>query len=143
MRSHQLGAGLIAITAAAGVATLVHAHPDGLRGPAWVAYLACTAFAAAGLAAIPGAFGRPRFKQTMICVILAAMLGTGAWIAAGPGSRECVATAWQLGVASPDAVCRGAFGLGATIVALMLVQALRGLARASPGLQGTKRRQIP
>ena len=53
-RKTQLVGGLAAIAVALVIAVMVHAHPEELRAPAWVAYVAASAFGFAGLSLLAG-----------------------------------------------------------------------------------------
>lgn len=122
---------------AASLAVLVKLHPAGLKAPAWVAYLAVAVLALAGALALSRAHGRHVIVDGFACVVLGGMLLTGLWGAFGPGPRQCVsrissssAMAWHVS----ENACRSAFGLGAFLVARMLVIAVRGwLHRRSVG----------
>lgn len=128
-RSHGLRIGLIAVAAGLGLAALIYTHPEQLRAPAWVAYLASASFVVAGLAAVAREFGRTRLGDGLACLILAGMLVTGGWIALGPGTRQCLASGWHLGAIMSEGACRGVFGLGAAVTAIILIHALRRLVR--------------
>jgi hypothetical membrane protein len=114
------------------VAVLVALHPEGLRAPAWVAYLAAAVFACGGAVALARACSKPSAAEAFVCLVLGGMLAIAAWISIGSGSRQCVASGSGAGV--PELACRSAFGVGALVLAGMLLIAVRGwLRRSSAG----------
>lgn len=95
-------------------AAMIYRQPDQLHAPAWVAYTACAAFVLAGLAIIAD--------------------GTGAWVAIGAGVRDGSVSVPFFGTVGSELLCRGAFGLGAVIVAALLVWVvLRALRQENGG----------
>jgi hypothetical protein len=102
------------------VGALIHLHPEGLRVPAWVAYVAASAFALTGLSLLAGALEAIRLQRWLGVAVALSLLAVGSWIAIGPGERACSMSIPFLRTAAPEAVCRGAFGLGALLVALVL-----------------------
>ena len=124
--------GIALLLIAALLATLITLHPEGLKAPAWVAYLASATFALAGVLALSRAYSRHRLADGLVCAVLAGMLLIGAWIALGPGARQCVGRIPTTGAAVStvsEAACRSAFAIGALVVAAMLVLAVRGWLR--------------
>ena len=129
-RRQRLIGGLISIVAGLVTATLIYLHPENLHAPAWVAYAACAAFVFAGLTIMAYEFGLRRFHAWLVVACVTALLAPGAWVAFGPGARKCsVALPFFSGVGS-DLLCRAAFGVGAVIVAAILVWAVMGVLRA-------------
>jgi hypothetical protein len=121
--------GVVMLLAGAFVAAMVTLHPQGLKAPAWVAYLAAGVFVLAGATALARARQWSVLADGMVCVLLAAMLAIGLWVALGPGGRRCVAGASGAGGTIPEMACRSAFGLGALVVGVMLAIAVRGWLR--------------
>ena len=131
-RQRLLGA-MISTVAGLLTAAMITLHPEGLNVPAWVAYVACAAFVFAGLTIMAHEFGFHRTHAWLVVGCVASLWVPGAWVAFGPGVRECSVSGPFLSGTGSDLVCRGAFGLGAVIVAALLVwivlRALRERAR--------------
>lgn len=109
---------------------LVYAHPEKLRAPAWVAYAASGALGVAGLCIGALALGQARVARWLACLLLATMTAIPAWIAFGPGARQC--TVMTLGTRAGESalVCRGAFAVAAIVLGVMFLGALRSAVRA-------------
>ena len=119
------GAGLLA-------AAMIYLRPEGLQVPAWVAYAACAAFVFAGATIAAHEFALHSTHAWLAVGCIASLLVPGAWVAFGPGLRECsVSGPFLIGIGS-DLLCRGAFGLGAVIVAGLLVWAVLQALRRRP-----------
>jgi cytosine/uracil/thiamine/allantoin permease len=99
---------------------MIHLHPEGLRVPAWVAYVAAAAFVLAGLCLFAGALEIDWLQQWLGIAVTLSMLVVSLWIAFGPGERECSMSIPFVQTVAPDALCRGAFGIGALLVALFI-----------------------
>lgn len=119
-RRTQLIGGFAAAAAGLLVAFMIHAHPENLRVPAWVAYVAASAFVLAGLCLLAGAIGVAWLQQLFGIAVTLSLFSVSAWIAFGPGERECSMSIPLLQTTSPDALCRGAFGFGTLLIALLL-----------------------
>ena len=119
-RQRLLGA-LVSTAAGLLTAAMIYLRPEGLHVPAWVAYVACAAFVFAGLTIMAHEFALRRTHAWLAVACVASLLVPGAWVAFGPGVRECAVSAPFLSGIGSDLVCRGAFGLGAVIVAALLV----------------------
>ena len=98
---------------------MIHLHPEGLKAPAWVAYAAAAAFVLAGVSLIAGARGAGSLQRWLGVFICLALFSISAWIAFGPGPRACTMSIGFLERAASEMVCRGAFGIGALLVALL------------------------
>jgi Na+/proline symporter len=110
-------------------AVMITLQPERLKAPAWLAYLAALAFILAGCISLARAYQRPRLADGIVCLLLAAFTAIELWIAFGPGARHCMGRAVILGFPTSELSCRGVFAIGAVIVGVMLVVALRGLVR--------------
>jgi len=134
-RQRLLGA-LVTTVAGLLTAAVIYLRPEGLHVPAWVAYVACAAFVFAGLTIIAHEFALRRTHAWLVVACVASLLVPGAWIAFGPGVRECSVSGPFLSGIGSDLLCRGVFGLGAVIVAALLVwivwRALREHSRKGP-----------
>jgi hypothetical protein len=129
----QLVAGVAAVVAGFLVAGMIYFRPEGLRTPAWVGYVAALAFLFAGACALATALAVARLQRWLALGVVSCMLIVTSWIAFGPGARECTMTfSFSSGIA-PDAWCRAAFGVGAFLIAAILVLVARGLASNSKG----------
>ncbi|TZF81996.1 hypothetical protein [Cognatilysobacter lacus] len=117
------GAAIVAVGLfTAGMITL---YPEGLNAPAWVAYLAASAFVVAGSAQLASAFNRPHLAEILALAIVGLMLVVELWVAFGSGERNCaVKVAGAAGLA-PESACRSAFAVGAVLVGAMLLIGLR------------------
>jgi hypothetical protein len=134
-RQRLLGA-LVSTIAGLLTAAMIYLHPEELHVPAWVAYAACAAFVFAGLTITAHELALHRTHAWLVVACVASLLVPGAWVAFGPGVRECSVSGPLLSGTSSDLMCRGAFALGAVIVATLLVwvvvQALRAGSDKSP-----------
>jgi hypothetical protein len=70
------------------------------------------------------ALGARKLQSWLAVILILAMLVPGAWIALGPGERHCSMSISFVRSIAPGTVCRGAFGVGAIIVAAILVLAV-------------------
>ncbi len=123
-------AGAALLVLAASLAAAVTLHPAGLKAPLWVAYMAIAVLALAGALALARSRGRHLLADALACAVLGSLLLMGVWVALGPGPRQCVSRIPSTGVAVSavsETACRSAFGVGALLVAGMLVIAVRGL----------------
>jgi MFS family permease len=103
------------------IAWQVHAHPERLHAPAWVAFAACLCFVVGGLAvALHADLSRRAFAWVM-AGLLAIMASIPGWIAFGPGERQCVSS---VGPLTSNFGCRFAFGVGAVVTAAMAALAV-------------------
>ena len=118
-RTQFIGA-VVAVAAGLVAGSMIHLHPEGLRVPAWVAYVAATAFVLAGLCLFAGALEIDWLQQWLGIAVTLSMLVVSLWIAFGPGARECSMSIPFVQTVAPDALCRGAFGIGALLVALFI-----------------------
>jgi hypothetical protein len=104
-------------------------RPEHLRVPAWVGLPAMSTFVWGGGAVLLGE--HEATKGLAGWAALLAVLGLfvpAAWIAFGSGPRECAATLGIFSTRAVDWVCRGAFGVGALLVALLFVLMARQVA---------------
>ena len=124
MMQKTFTAGLLAILAGCACAAAIYAHPEQLKVPAWVAYAAALAFVFAGIAMALQPIASPRLYNGIIALLLACMLAPPAWIAFWPGTRMCSASVFGWASLTGDTVCRATFGLGAIVVALLLLMAI-------------------
>lgn len=124
-RKGNLLAGALAslIGAVAGIA--IYARPEGLKVPAWVGYAAAAAFVLAGFIIFAVETGRVRLHAWLVVAVLVAMFTPGAWIAFGPGERACKLAGNYADIAASGFLCRSAFGIGAVILAFMMIIAFR------------------
>ena len=120
-RGQRLLGALVTTVAGLLTAAVITVRPDGLHVPAWVAYVACAAFVFAGLTIIAHEFGLRRTHAWLVVACVASLLVPGAWIAFGPGVRECSVSGPFFNSMGPELLCRGAFGIGAVIVAALLL----------------------
>lgn len=120
-RPQRLLGALVSTVAGLLAAAMIYLHPEGLRVPAWVAYVACAAFVFAGLSIMAHEFALRRMHTLLVLACVASLLVPGAWVAFGPGARECSVSGPFLSGIGSELVCRGAFGVGAVIVAALLV----------------------
>ena len=105
---------------------MMYRHPEGLRVPAWVGFPAMSTFVWGGSAIVLREHeATRRFADWAVLLTIAGLLVPAAWIAFGPGPRECTALLALLSMRAGEWLCRGAFGVGALIVALMLVLVAR------------------
>jgi hypothetical protein len=114
------------------VVTLIYLHPEGLRVPAWVAYVAASAFVLAGLCLLALAIDMVWLQRLLGVAVALSLFVVSLWVAFGPGPRECsVSLSFVQGVAA-DTLCRGAFAIGAILVGLFIVLAIRRIVSKGP-----------
>lgn len=126
--SIKVAVAVLALALVLGV--LVHAHPEKLRAPAWVAYAASGALGVAGLCIGALALGLARTARWLACLLLATMTAIPAWIAFGPGARQCTVMTLGMRTGESALVCRGAFAVAAMVLGVMFLGALRSAVRA-------------
>jgi hypothetical protein len=131
-RHSQVIAAIVAVASGLLVAYMIHAHPEGLRVPAWVAYVAASAFGFAGLCLFAGAVGSIALQRWLGVAATASLFLVGTWVAFGPGERACSFSLPFLQSGGGDAACRGAFAIGAILVGLFLALALHRIIRNRP-----------
>jgi hypothetical protein len=133
-RRQRLLGGFLSTVVGLLTAAMIYWHPEKLNAPVWVAYAACSAFVFAGLTIMAYEFALHRTHAWLVATCLAALLVPGWWVAFGPGMRECSVAVPFFSTVGSDFLCRGAFGLGAVIVAALLVWVvLRALRQQNPG----------
>lgn len=116
----QLIAGWASLAMGLFAGAMIHLHPEGLRAPAWVAYAAAGGFVLAGASLLAGALGGVWLQRWLGVVICLTLFSISFWIAFGPGARECTMSLGFLERAASEALCQGAFGVGAILVALLM-----------------------
>ncbi len=119
-RRTQLIGAVTAVAAGFMVGYMIHLHPEGLRVPSWVAYVAASAFVFAGLCLFAGAAEISWLQRWLGIAVTLCLFAVSAWVAFGPGERECSMSIPFLQTVAPDVLCRGAFGIGALLVASFL-----------------------
>src|SRR5439155_23554255 len=119
-RRTQLIGAVAAVAIGLLVAFMIRLHPEGLRVPSWVAYVAASAFVLAGLCLFAGAAEISWLQRWLGIAVTLCLFVVSVWVAFGPGERECSMSIPFLQTAAPDALCRGAFGIGALLVASFL-----------------------
>ncbi|MGY3265593.1 hypothetical protein [Lysobacter sp. HA35] len=124
--SHPRLFGVAIIAVGVFTAGMIALYPEGLNAPAWVAYLAATAFVVAGCAQLASAFNRPRLGETLALAIVGLMLLIELWVAAGSGARRCLVSGIGASGVGSGSVCRGVFAASAVLLAAMLLIGLRG-----------------
>src|SRR5436305_7675744 len=87
-RRSQMIAAVVATPSGLLVAYLIHAHPEGLRVPAWVAYVAASAFVLVGLGLFAGVVGVVPLQRWLGVAATACLFVVSAWVAFGPGEIE-------------------------------------------------------
>ena len=119
-RKRLLGGSLSAMVGAL-TAALIYRYPEQLHAPAWVAYTACSAFVFAGLTIVASESPLRRIHAWLVVACIGALLVPGAWLAFGPGVRECSVSVPFFSTAGSELLCRGAFRFGALLVVALLV----------------------
>ncbi len=99
---------------------IMYRHPEKLHVPAGMAVVLCLAFVAAGLAIIAAEYQLRRLHAWLVVMILVGLLVPGAWIAFGAGEHHCIDPLPFLNTFGAELLCRGAFGIGAVLVAAIL-----------------------
>ena len=117
--------GMLLVVGSAGMAWLVHAHPEKLRAPAWVAYAAILSFGVAGLLLVAQATGNRLLKALLPPLLITCMLAPAVWIVFGAPDPSCgMRFLGYFGIA-PASACRVGFGLGGLVMLAILAVALR------------------
>ena len=99
------------------VAILIYLQPEQLAAPMWVAMLACLCFVFAGAAMSIRPESNPLLHQCMVLAILLAMTAIPAWIALGPGERQCTS---NVPFFNGSGSCRVVFGVSTLLMLLVL-----------------------
>jgi hypothetical protein len=124
----RIVSGLFAMAVGVGVSALVWLQPQQLRVPAWVAHACAAAFVFAGLVILTRTGST--LSAYLSALTAAALLVPGAWVAFGPGARECSFSVPFVQGLAPGLVCRAVFGVGAILTAVvfvvLLVRAIKG-----------------
>jgi hypothetical protein len=124
-RRSKLIWGLVLVVVSVVECSLIYFQPQQLKAPAWVAYVAASSLGIAGLLLLlAGATGVARTQNWLAVALVLSMVLPGIWIAFGKGERECTVSLPFLQFAS-DALCRGAFGVGALLGMCILVLYIR------------------
>jgi len=127
----QLIAGCISLAMGLFAGAMIHLHPESLKAPAWVAYAAAGAFILAGISLLAGALRATWLQRWLGVLICLCLFSISAWVAFGPGARECTMSLGFMSRAASEIVCRGAFGSGAVLVALLLGLGLHRAVRSN------------
>jgi hypothetical protein len=127
VRRQRLGAGLLCSAIGVFLGYVVWSRQPGLQVPPAVGYLAAGAFLAAGATLLLQARGAQRAQLVMAFLMVLALGGIGGWIGFGPGSRRCVGSLGFLQFLPGELVCRGVFGAGAVLTAVIAILMLRPL----------------
>ena len=131
-RRTQLIGAVAALATGFVVGFMIHAHPEGLRVPAWVAYVADSAFVLAGLCLLAGAIEVNWLQRLLGIAVALSLFVVSLWVAFGPGERECSMSIPFLQTVAPDALCRGAFGVGSLLIGLFLGLVVHRAMRSNP-----------
>ena len=138
--SRKRAIGAIMVSVAITLSGLMHAHPQGLNVPSWVAHMVSGCFGLAGVAVFVHASVSKRAYQWLMVAVLATMMAIPSWIAFGPGERECSASAWGapsgwltfLDLEEVQGLgCRIPFALGAALMGVVLAIAVGAAMRPS------------
>jgi hypothetical protein len=131
-RRTQLIGAVAAIATGLVIGFMIHAHPDGLRAPAWVAYAAASEFVLADLCLQAGILGVSRLQRWLGIAVTLPLLAVSSWVAFGPGEGAYSMSIPFLDSVAPEALCRGAFGAGSILIGLFLGLSVRRALRPVP-----------
>jgi hypothetical protein len=109
--------GLAVASVGIGTSYAIYRHPEQLFAPMWVALLACACFVLCGAAIVSHAATSHNVYRCLIVALFIAMTTIPAWIALGPGSRQCITS---VPFFSGEEVCRAIFGVGTSIMLPLL-----------------------
>lgn len=123
-RTQVLG-GTAALVTALVIAVEVHTHPEDAHAPLWIADVAAAAFALAGASLLAGAVRSARGAWLAAVGASAALLVIALWVALGGGERACSLSFTVLRGSPGNLLCRGAFGVGALLLGLLIALLLR------------------
>lgn len=121
--------GLVLIVWGLGLATLLFLRPESARVPLFVLGFVCVSLVLLGTAVAVYSTTAPGRYRWVMAVALACLAVIPAWIAIGPGPRNCTS---NFSILSSEVSCRGAFGIGAILLMLMFVVALRQALASKP-----------
>jgi hypothetical protein len=114
--------GPVLVVLGVGTWLLAQQNPDSMRAPPAVVFMACFAFVASGMAVALYDAARPTAYRWMMVLALFCLTAIPLWIAFGSGTRVCGSS---LPWIPSEMTCRGVFGSGAVISALLLALALK------------------
>ena len=104
----------------------MYRHPESFRVPAWVGFAAMSTFVWGGSAIVLRENEATRaLADGAVLLTIMGLFVPAAWIAFGPGPRECAVMLSPVSTRAGEWVCRGAFGVGALIASLLFVLAAR------------------
>ena len=127
-RKERLLAGGGAIVVGVFGLVMMYLHPEGLRVPAWVGLAAMSTFVWGGSAIVLREHETTRgLADWAVLLTIVGLLVPAAWIAFGPGPRECTALLAFFSVRAGEWLCRGVFGIGALLTSGILVLMARPL----------------
>ena len=79
-----------------------------------------------------GALEALRVQRWLGTAVAISLFAVSLWVAFGPGERACSMSIPFLQTMAPDALCRGAFGIGSLLIALFLGVFLYRAIRSRP-----------
>jgi hypothetical protein len=132
-RGQRLAAGVLCSGLGIFLSYLVWSREPGFQVPPVVGYLAAGAFLSAGATLLLQLRGAERAQHVTAFLVVAALASVGGWIGFGPGSRRCGGSLGLLQFVPGELVCRGVFGVGAVLTAVMAVLMLRPLFKSRTG----------
>jgi len=115
--------GVLLLVFSAAMAWMIDARPQGLRVPAWVAYAAVACFGLAGAVLVTEA--NKALRRVLLPLLVACMLAPPLWIVFGAAHPRCGMGFLGVVGMAPEWACRGAFGIGAVVLLLLLAVSLR------------------
>lgn len=122
--------GVLLLVAACSMGILIHLHPERLKAPEWAALVAVGLFGFAGICIVAQALKLHGLVRWLMCGLPGAMAVVPTWIALGSGPRQCTVVSLGARSSASEIVCRGVFGAGALILAVLFTVAVRGALRA-------------
>ncbi len=126
-RRQRLWAALLCVCIGLFLSYVVWSRQPGLQVPPAVGYLAAGVFLSAGVTLLLQVRGARRAQAVTAFLVVTALAGIGGWIGFGPGSRRCEGSLRFLSFVPGELLCRGVFGAGAVLTALIAALMLRPL----------------
>jgi hypothetical protein len=123
--ARNLYSGAVAVAAGVLTAVLIYVHPESLRVPRWVAYVACGAFVLAGFAVIAQSGGASVAYRWLVVGVIGAMLVPPLWAALGVSPPTCSAEVLGSLIIPAGVACRALWAVSSLLLAVIFIMVVR------------------